>query len=120
MAFDASAFDVNQGRGTARFKAVNLPMPNYGTFENSVLNPNPTWVPGHVSFEVTWAGGGGRVKFRDSTFDYGGDFMMGPATITFTAFNDANGSEVYHSDAAGQSNPLSPSVGHERNGVFFQ
>ena len=119
MAFDASAFDANQGQGTARFKAQNLPMPNYGTFENSI-SPNPTSVPGHVSFEVIWAGGGGATKVRDDTFDFGGNFVTGPATISFTASNDAPGSTVYTSDAAGQTNPLPPGVGHERNGVFFQ
>jgi hypothetical protein len=119
MAFDASAFDANQGQGTARFTAQHLAMPNYGSFENSI-SPSPTWVPGHVSFEVTWAGGGDRTKIRDDTFDFGGSFVTGPATITFTASDDAPGSTVYTSDPAGQSNPLPPGVGHERNGVFFQ
>jgi hypothetical protein len=118
MAFDASTFDANQGQGTARFKVENLPMRNFHDFGNS-LSENPTSVPGHVSFEVTWAGGGGRVKFRDSGFDYGAELVMGPASITFTASNDAAGSEVYHSDAAEQGNPFFPIVGHERNGVFF-
>ena len=117
MAFDASAFDVIPGQGRARFKVENMPMPDYHDFFNS-LSPNPTKVPGHVSFEVTWAGGGERVKFRDSTFDYGVEVITGPATITFTASDDG-GSEVYRSDAAGQGNPLDPIVGHERNGVFF-
>jgi hypothetical protein len=116
MAFDASTFDAVPGRGTARFKA-DLPMRDYHDFFNS-LSPNPTSVPGHVSFEVTWAGGGDRFKFRDSTFDYAADLVTGPATITFTA-SDNGSSDVYTSDAAGQGNPFLASVGHERNGVFF-
>jgi hypothetical protein len=119
MALDASAFKAVPGQGTAVYRAEHLPMPNFGTFENSV-SPNPTWVPGHVTFEVTWAGGGGATKIRNDDFDFGGNFVTGPATITFTASDDAPGSPVYTSDAAGQSNPLSPGVGHERNGVFFQ
>ena len=117
MAFDASAFDANPGRGTAKFTADHIPMPDYHDFGNSV-SPNPTSVPGHISFEVTWWGGGSRSKVRDDTFDFGGDFVAGPATITFTVSDDGS-SAVYSADKDGQGNPLDPGVGHERNGVFF-
>src|SRR5205085_12671953 len=113
------AFDAIPGQGRARFRAENLPMRDFGTFENSVLNPNPTWVAGHVSFEVTWTGGGVHAKLRDSDFDFGGEYVTGSATITFTAADDGGGT-VYVSDQEGQSNPLPAGVGHERNGVFFR
>jgi hypothetical protein len=121
MAFDASAFDANSGRGTARFTADHIPMPDFHDFDNSV-SQNPKWVPGHISFEVTWWGGGDRTKVRDDTFDYGGEFTTGPATMSFTVSDDGS-SAVYSADKDGQRNglgeQLDPGVGHERNGVFF-
>lgn len=116
--FDPSAFDVVPGQGRARFKADNIPMPDFHDFFNAV-SPNAQSVPGHVSFEVTWAGGGARTKVRDDTFDFGGEFVTGPATIAFTVSDDGAG-VVYTADPAGQSNgQLQPGVGHERNGAFF-
>jgi hypothetical protein len=93
-------------------------MRDYHDIVNSI-GPNPSSVPGHVSFEVTWAGGGARQKVRDDTYDFGGDFVTGAATIAFTVSDDGSGVS-YTADAAGQSNGLPPGVGHERNGVFFQ
>jgi hypothetical protein len=116
--FDASTFDATPGQGRARFRVDNVPMPDYHDIGNS-LSPNPTSIPGHVSFEVTWAGGGDRQQVRDSTFDFAASLVTGPATITFTASDDGS-SAVYTADREGQSNPLDPGVGHERNGVFFQ
>ena len=117
MAIDPSAFDVIPGQGRARFKVENLALPDYHDFVNSV-SPHPSSVPGHVSFEVTWAGGGGRQKVRDDTFDFGGDFETGKATIAFSVSDDGIPTR-YTSDPSGQSNPGPPGVGHERNGVFF-
>jgi hypothetical protein len=92
-------------------------LPDFGDFGNAV-SPSPTTVPGHVSFDVTWAGGGGRTKVRDSNFDFGGDYMTGPATIAFSVTDDGSGTTIA-SDPAGQTNPGPPGVGHERNGIFF-
>jgi len=44
--------------------------------------------------------------------------VAGRAQITFSAMNE-QGDVLYESDAAGQSSPLTPAVGTERNGVFF-
>jgi hypothetical protein len=107
---------VNQGTGRARFHVENLAIPDFHDFFNAV-SPAPTTVPGHVSFEVTWAGGGGRTKVRDASYDFGGDYMTGPVTITFSVSND--GGPLITSDPDGQTNVGPPGVGHERNGVFF-
>ena len=118
IAFDGSAFDSEPGQGRARFRLDNVPMGDYHDLVSAVLG-GPA-VPGHVSFEVTWAGGGGRTKVRDDTFGFGGDFIAGPATITFSVSVDGSG-QVYTADKAGQGNgQLLPGVGHERNGVFFR
>ena len=63
-------------------------------------------------------GGGSRTKIRDATFDFGGDYVTGPVTISFSVTDDGTGIE-YASDTAGQSNVGPPGVGHERNGIFF-
>jgi hypothetical protein len=113
---DPSAIEVNQGTGQARFHVENLAIPDFHDFFNAV-SPSPATVPGHVSFEVTWAGGGGRTKVRDTSYDFGGDYMTGPVTIEFSVSDD--GGPVITSDPGGQTNVGSPGVGHERNGVFF-
>lgn len=118
MPFDPSSFDAVPGQGRARFKLSNVPMGDYHDLFSAVFG-GPS-VPGHVSFEVTWAGGGARSTIHDDTFDFGGDFVAGPATITFSVTVDGSG-VVYTADAAGQNNGnLLPGVGHERNGVFFR
>src|SRR5262249_38438198 len=86
----------------------------------NAVSESPSSVPGHVSFEVIWAGSGERTKVRDADFDFGGEFVTGPATVSFTASDDGS-STVYTADAAGQRSPagVNPGVGHERTGVFF-
>ena len=82
-------------------------------------------VPSHVSFDVRWAGGGDPQRIHDDTYLFRGEFVPGPTTISFTAFNDRGG-VIYRSDHRGQYNPTVeeggaglPAVGFERNGVFF-
>jgi len=54
----------------------------------------------------------------DTTFGFVGEYVPGPATISFEAKDD-HGDVVYRSVAAGQTNVGQPAVGTERNGVFF-
>jgi hypothetical protein len=111
-----SAVQVNQGTGVARYQLEGFAIPDFGNFGNATSG-SPTSVPAHVSFTVTWAAGGGRSKVRDTTFDFTGHYVSGPANISFSVSDD--GGPVITSDAAGQSNPGPPGVGKERNGVFF-
>ncbi|HTP19168.1 MAG TPA: hypothetical protein VMJ65_06160 [Solirubrobacteraceae bacterium] len=83
-------------------------------------------VPSHVSFDVRWAGNGTRQTIRDDSLQFRGEYVPGPTTISFTAFNDHRG-VIYRSDPRGQYNPSTadngsgpPAVGFERNGVFFR
>ncbi len=92
---------------------------------NAVLGGGPAPLPARADFEVSWHGGGDRVPVRDPDFGLVGDYVTGPATISFTAQND-HGDVVYRSDSDGQYNPGpeefgagSPAVGSEQNGVFF-
>jgi hypothetical protein len=74
-------------------------------------------VPGHVSFDVRWLGGGPRSHISDAAFGFTGDYVAGDVRIAFTARDDGTG-VVYRSDPAGQTT-ISGGVGRERNGVFF-
>jgi hypothetical protein len=120
-----ASIDVNPGSGEARLRGQSVEVTDYHDFFNAVFGGGPDPIPSRVSYEVVWAGHGERRHVRDETFGFVGEFVAGPATITFTASDDG-GNVIYHSDAAGQYNPGpeeggagSPAVGHERNGVFF-
>lgn len=121
----ASALDYDLDTGEARLRLTNVAILDYHDFFNAVVGGGPQPVPSHVSFDVRWAGGGDRLKLRDEDFGFGGQFVTGAATISFTARQD--GSNVtYTADTAGQYNPGpeqggagSPAIGHERNGVYF-
>ena len=119
VAVPPSAVDVNPGRGRARFRMDNVVVPDNHDFFNAIglADPAIPLVPSHVSFDVEWHGGGDRLKVRDTTFDFGGSFVSGDATITFSATNDTTG-VTFTSVAAGQ-NTVSAGVGHEQNGAFF-
>jgi hypothetical protein len=115
-----SAIVVNPQSGTARLRIVDLALPDYHDFFNSVgLDPSPKPpLPSHVSFDVRWEGGDDPVSLADDVFGFAGTFVGGPATISFAARND--GAHVlYWSDPGGQTNVGTAAVGRERNGVFL-
>lgn len=96
-----------------------LRIPDFYNFGNAV-SPSPASTPSRVSFDVRWAGGGGRSHIRDETYGFVGDFVTGEATISFTARNDGS-KLVFRSDPDGQDTTDRPAaVGRERNGVFFR
>ena len=110
--------------GTARFRVEALKVGDYHDFFNAVSGGVP--LPSRVSFDVVWAGGGSPVHLRDGTFGFEGDFVPGPATISFVAYTDDGSGVMYSSDAEGQYNPTleqfgagDPAVGTERNGTYF-
>jgi len=109
--------------GRARFRVEALKIGDYGNFFNAVGGGTP--VPSRVSFDVLWQGGGSPVQLRDGTFTFEGDYVPGPAGISFVASNDGSG-VTYRSVAEGQYNPAleqggagDPAVGTERNGRYF-
>jgi len=114
------AIDVDPGKGQARLRAAGFPVSDFGDFGNAVGGGPST--PSVVSFDVRWWGNGERRRIRDELFGFVGEFVSGPATITFSAAHAVTGAVLYESDPDGQNNEgLSgmPAVGHERNGVFF-
>jgi hypothetical protein len=110
--------DVNPATGEARMRGQSVKVSDYHDLFNSILGGGPAPIPARVSYDVRWDGGGAASHIRDTTFGFVGDFVAGPAHISFTAMNE-HSDVLYESDAAGQFNPLSPAVGTERNGVFF-
>ena len=109
--------------GRARFRVEALKIGDYHDFFSAVSGGTP--VPSRVSFDVVWHGGGSPVRLRDETFTFEGDYVPGPATISFVGSNDGSG-VTYRSDPEGQYNPTleefgagDPAVGRERNGAFF-
>jgi hypothetical protein len=116
---EPGAIKVNPATGEARLRVQALKIPDYHDFLNSIgLVPGPPPVPSRASFDVRWLGHGAPLDLHDATFGFSGHYVMGPATISFKASNDTS-SVVYTSDATGQTNPASPAVGTEQNGVFF-
>ena len=110
--------DVNPATGDARMRGQSVKVSDYHDLFNSIEGGGPAPVPARVSYDVRWLGGGAASHIRDTRFEFVGDFVAGPAQISFTAMNE-HGDVLYESDAAGQSSPLTPGVGTERNGVFF-
>ncbi|WP_028057904.1 hypothetical protein [Candidatus Solirubrobacter pratensis] len=125
IAVSPSAIRFDLKTGAARFHARDLAITDFHDFISAVKGGGPAPVPGHVTFDVRWAGHGKKRKIRDKTFGFSGTYVTGPATITFSASNDGTG-VTYTSDPNGQSNPAVaqggaglPAIGRERNGVFF-
>jgi hypothetical protein len=120
-----ASVEVHHGSGKARLRGQNVAVTDYHDIINAIFGGGPAPLPSHVSFDVRWAGHGKRQHIRDTTFGFVGHYVTGPATISFSAMDDA-GNVLFNSDPAGQYNPTpdqggagSPAVGHERNGVFF-
>jgi hypothetical protein len=107
---------LRPARGSARFAASRMAMPDFHDFFNAV-SPAPTSVPGHVTFDVRWLPDGAAQKITDATFGFEGKFVPSAATIRFAVCDDATG-VTYTSDDAGQVT-IGGGVGKERNGVFF-
>lgn len=112
-----SAIVANPVTGAARLRVTDMAMPDYGNFFNSISPvPDPAPVASHVSFDVSWPGGGDVVELDDAVFDYSGRFVVSDATISFSAKND-DSATVYRSNPGGQIS-FAAGVGRERNGVF--
>ncbi len=112
-----SAITVNATTGEARLQVTNLAVSDYHDIINSIFGGAPP-VPGHCSFDITWAGGGEPQTIVDETFGFRGTFIGSDARATFVAVDDGEPLVVYRSNADGQVS-LGAGVGREWNGVFF-
>jgi hypothetical protein len=111
--------DIDPGSGSARFVGRNLPVPDYGSFDNSIARGSR--IPSRVDFEVTWTATAAPIHMESPAppdgFDFVGDYAPADARITFACSHDGS-DVVYRSDSDGQGNPFPAVVGTERNGVF--
>ena len=90
---------------------ADLAVEDYGNVVNA-LQDGPS-VEATVSFDITWSGVKERVKIRNPSTDFGGEFIRNSATLVWSASE---------SGFSFQSNPLGAgfaTIGHERNGSFF-
>jgi hypothetical protein len=108
--------DVDAAAGTGHYRISDLAVPDFHDIVNAI-SPSPHSEPGHVTFDVQWAGDGDHKTIRDETFGFTGQYVAGHATISFTATDDNTGI-VYTSDPGGQVT-AGGGIGSERNGVFF-
>jgi len=114
IAMPDAAVDVAPGAGRARYQASNLPMPDYHDFVNSIF-PGVS-EPAVVSFDIRWEGIQERTNRRNTTEDFGGEFVVTKATAEWSS---RQAGFEFRSDPAETSVSEHAIVGHERNGVFF-
>jgi hypothetical protein len=117
IAIDGDGIDVNLGAGRASMEATDVPIFDYGSFENDIAGG--PGVPGTVSFKVTWSGVQERLKIRNTDPVYGGfagQFVRNSAQMEWTA---RVGDLVFQSDPLATSSSSFAEIGKERNGSFF-
>jgi hypothetical protein len=90
---------------------ADLDVEDYGNVVNA-LQDGPS-VEATVSFDVSWNGVNERVKIRNHTTDFAGEFIRNSATLVWSA-EEAGFSFQSDSHPAGFA-----TIGHERNGSFF-
>ena len=104
---------VNLGDGSASMHVADLDVEDYGNVVNA-LQDGPS-LEASVSFDVTWSGVDERVKIRNDSTDFGGEYIRNGATLVWSGSNESGftfQADLLESDFA--------TVGHERNGSFFQ
>jgi hypothetical protein len=117
IAIPGDGIDVNPGAGRATMEAANVPIIDYGSFENDIAGGAGT--PGSVSFKVQWSGVNERLKIRNTDPIYGGfagEFIRNAAQMEWTA---TVGDLVFVSAPLATSSSSFAEIGHERNGSFF-
>ena len=103
---------VDLGAGSAALHVVDLETEDYGTVVNA-LQDGPS-VEAGVSFNISWSGADERVKIRNRTTGFAGEYVRNTATLVWSASNE--------SGFRFQADPLAShfaEIGKERNGVFF-
>jgi hypothetical protein len=101
-------------------KANDVPIHDYGNFENALSGGGPPATPGSVSFKVTWSGVNERLNIRNTDPVYGGfegEFVRNAAQMEWTA---TVGDLVFDSAPLATSSSSFAEIGRERNGSFFR
>jgi hypothetical protein len=103
---------VNLGSGAAALHVANIAVGAYGNVVNA-LTGGPG-VASMVSFDIIWSGVDERIKIRNESTDFGGQFIRNSATMTWSA------TESGFSFTSDPDDSHFAEIGHERNGVFFR
>jgi hypothetical protein len=109
---DRGSVKVNLGSGSAAMHVADLEIEDYGNVVNALMD-GPS-VDAVVSFDVNWSGVDARLKLRNSSTDFAGEFIRNSATLSWLAVE---------SGFSFASDPLEShfaEIGHERTGVFFR
>ena len=109
-----SSVQVDLGQAMARMALTNYAITDYTSFPNFAAN-GPT-LPGMVSFDLRWSGGGPRVKDVNPAQGYAADFIYDTAAISWSG---QQGGFSFVSDPASTSTSQFAAIGKERNGHFF-
>jgi hypothetical protein len=117
LAIPPDGISINLRDGRASMVARDVPIYDYGTFDNALSGG--IGVPGTVSVKVVWSGVDERVQIHNTDPVYGGfsgDFVRNSAQLEWTA---TVGDLVFASDPLATSSSSFAEIGQERNGVFF-
>jgi hypothetical protein len=110
---------VNLGKGRASMEADDVPILDYGNFNNALFGGGPAPIPGSVSFRIKWSGENERLHIRNEDPVYGGfagEFIRNIAQMEWTA---TVGDFTFVSAPLATSFSSFAEIGHERNGLFF-
>lgn len=115
VAVPASAVTTNLRKGTARFKASNLPVRDSRHLLNAVAVEGPS-ERATASFDITWSKPVTRFDVSDAEYGFGGSFIEAVPAIEFSV----EGADfAFTSAPAAQSVPIFGVIGYERNGAYF-
>jgi hypothetical protein len=116
----ADEVEVDLANGTARMRAVKVPIYDWNTQQNALfMGNNPPPVPGWVSFKVIWQGGTASMPVNSSDPTKGifsGTFASCAAQMEWEA---QAGDFSFESDSLGNSSSTFAEIGQEVNGSFL-
>jgi hypothetical protein len=106
--------EIDLDEATASMDMSDLETRDFHDLVNT-LQRGPS-VPADVSFRIRWSGVKARVKLRDDTNQFVGNFIEDTATVGWSSHQEGF---KFVSDPASTSTSLFAEIGRERNGVFF-
>jgi hypothetical protein len=116
---------INPERGTARFHATNMAIPDFRDFPNSLgVSDKPAApIPSFVSFDVRWTAkpGAKLTPVTDTTNlnRFTGKYLDSTASIVWSARQPSTGYKFATNRGDTTLKTVSAVIGRERNGKFF-
>ena len=123
MPIDPKSFKINTGKGEASWHMSGVPIEDYGTVTNAVVD-GPS-IASTVSFNLHWGGVQKKVEITNAnnkgsggfgTGGWGGKLLVTGATSEWSAQQPGFS---FRSDPGSTSVPEVAVIVEERNGVFF-